>query len=631
MSILNIANVSHSFGDFEIFNKISFSVEPDSRIGLVGKNGSGKSTLFNLITGRIFPNQGEIHKSKECQIIYLTQEPDLNSSQTLYNYVLESRQDYIELSNKLKKAEQALSLDHSQQNMERYSLLQSKFEHIDGYKFKTEIKLVLNSLKFPESVWKQRIAKFSGGEKTRIQLAKFLLQRFDLILLDEPTNHLDMEMIYWLESYLKKIQKPYIIISHDRHFLDKTVNKIIEIKDKSLSFYSGNYSFYKQESTQRALLQEKEYNTQQKKLKKMDNQIKQYRIWGKARDSEVMYKRAKELEKRRTKIEAIDKPLEQRSINLSIQIAGRSGNDVYHLENVTFGFQDKMLAKNIDLNVHYQDRIAVLGRNGCGKTTLLRLLNEEIKPLHGIIKKGASLKVGYYDQMHLILNDELTVMETLWQLVPMEAKGYVLSFLARFGFRGDDVDKKVGILSGGEKARLYLSKLIHEKPNLLIFDEPTNHLDINMIDSLEEALLNYEGTIIFVSHDTYFIQKLAKRKWFFQNDTIIETELSLEKLFTKSEIKFSKQKKDKTKSNQKSVNPIVLEKLYAQIDKLHTKIEQINKEVLFLEREFHNPKIYKNDHKIKLLNKQLKEKKLDINLTKVELEKFENEYLELSE
>ncbi|MCF7813688.1 MAG: ABC-F family ATP-binding cassette domain-containing protein [Candidatus Cloacimonetes bacterium] len=631
MSIISLSNISHNFGDAEIFNNISFSLEDNSRIGLVGKNGTGKTTLFKIIMNRILPKRGEIHVAKNRKIVYLTQEPELDETQTLMECVLESRQDWVDLRQKLKTFEKELTHDHSDEKMKKYSNIIQQFELAGGYDFQTEMKLVLTHLKFPENTWYRIIDNFSGGEKTRIQLAKFLLQPFDAILLDEPTNHLDLEMIYWLSSYLNRINKPYIIISHDRYFLDSTVTKIVEIKNKTLHHYGGNFSFYKEESKRRLILQEKEYKNQQKKLKKMDEQIKQYLIWGRARDSEVMFKRAKELEKRRAKIEEIEKPTQAKSINLNIQTNKRSGNDVYILENMSFGFPNKTLAKNINLRVGYQDRIAVLGHNGCGKTTLLRVLNKEIKPLSGIAKKGASLNVGYYDQMHLILDDSLTVQETIWQLVPLETRGYVLTYLARFGFRGDDVDKKVGILSGGEKSRLYLAKLIHQKPNLLILDEPTNHLDINMIDSLEDALLNYDGTIIFVSHDTYFIEKIAQKKWFFRNGSVKETKRSLQDLFAEKEeiTKSNKSVKKKTKSQ--NVNPIVLEKLYEDIEKKSSSIMNLEKEILKMEDSFQDPDFYKNDQKVKNLTSQIKAKKIMLAENKIELEKLEHEYLEMSD
>ncbi len=630
MSLITVSNLSHNFGDIDIFKKVSFSIEKNSKIGLVGKNGSGKTTLFNIISKKIIPHHGNVQDAKNTKILYLTQDPDLNENQTLYECILESRLDYIVLSSKLEAVEKELDTHHSEENLKKYAEIQEQFEQIEGYHFRTEIKLVLTNLKFPELVWNQKISKFSGGEKTRIQLAKFLLQSFDLILFDEPTNHLDIEMIFWLENYLSRLDKPYVIISHDRLFLDKTVTKIVEIKNYSLFHYSGNYSFYQAESHKRTLMQEKGFKKQQKKIKQVEDQIKRYRIWGKARDSEVMYKRAKELEKRLSKIDKFEKPKYEKSINLNIKLNKRSGNDVYTLENISFGFPEKVLAEKVNLRIGYRDKIALLGRNGCGKTTFLRLLNEELKPFSGIAKKGASLDIGYYDQLHLILDDSKTVMETIWQLVPSVPKGYIFSYLAKFGFTGDEVEKKVSILSGGEKARLYLSKLIHEKPNFLILDEPTNHLDINMISNLETALINFDGTIIFVSHDRYFIEKVASKKWYFHGKNIIESELSLEELFSKKETKIKKDIHYKKKKDRK-INPFFLKKILDEIEDNQKLLEKKKEELLSTEGEFYDNSIYSDKNKVKSLTGKVKYLKDEMNNIQTVLNDLEEKYLKILE
>ena len=630
MSLVTVSNLSHNFGNLDIFKKVSFSIGKNSKVGLVGKNGSGKTTLFNIISKKIIPHFGNLQIAKNTKILYLTQDPDLNENQTLYECILESRPDYIVLSSQLEAAEKELATHHSEENLKKYFEIQEQFEQIEGYLFRTEIKLVLTNLKFPESVWNQKITKFSGGEKTRIQLAKFLLQSFDLILLDEPTNHLDIEMIFWLENYLSRLDKPYVIISHDRLFLDKTVAKIVEIKNYSLFHYSGNYSFYQEESAKRALLQEKEFKKQQKKIKQVEDQINRYRIWGKARDSEVMYKRAKELEKRLDKMENVEKPKYEKSINLNIKLNKRSGNDVYTLENISFGFPEKILAKNVNLRIGYKDKIALLGRNGCGKTTFLRLLNKEIKQISGIAKKGASLDIGYYDQLHLVLDDSKTVMETIWKLVPSAPKGYIFSYLAKFGFTGDEVEKKVSILSGGEKSRLYLAKLIHEKPNFLILDEPTNHLDINMIANLETALKNFDGTIIFVSHDRYFIDKVASKKWYFHGKKIIESELSLEELFSKKETKIKKNIHYKKKKDKKT-NPFFLKKILDEIEENQKLLKIKNEELLSTEGEFYDNSIYSDEKKVKSLTGKVKNLKDEMNNIQAVLNDLEEKYLEFLE
>lgn len=629
MSLVSLINVSHNFGDADIFENINFSIEENSKIGLVGKNGSGKTTLLNIISGRIIPHKGDVHRKKKTRIAYLFQEPEYKTEKTLYNFVLESRDDFLKLKKQLEETEKQLSENSSKENLKKFAELQEQFEMLNGYGFEAELKMILRQLNFPPEVWNQQVKKFSGGEKTRIQLAKILLQPYDILIMDEPTNHLDIPMIFWLEKYLSNLKKPYVIISHDRYFLDKTVRTIAEIKNKKINLYSGNFSFYEKESAARRQLQLKEAEKQEKKIKRTEEQIKRYRIWGTSRSSEVMFKRAKELEKRLAKIERIEKPKAERKTKLVFKSEKRSGNDVYLIKNLTFGFRDKILAENVNLEIHYRDKIALIGKNGCGKTTFLKILNEEIEPISGTIKKGANLKIGYYDQLHLKLNETKTVMETIWELVPLEPKGYVLSYLAKYGFRGDDVEKKVAILSGGEKSRLYLSKLIHEKPNFLILDEPTNHLDLDMIAALQEALTNYDGTVIFVSHDRFLIEKVATKKWFFSEKRITETDNSLEDLFAEESIKKSKRKQDHRTERKKKINPIILQKLEEKMEQLQLWITEKEEQILSLEAEFYDPKIYSNETKVKALNNEIRLLKNENNHLKNNLEKLEEQYLEM--
>ncbi len=630
MSIVSLSNVSHRFGIEEIFKKISFSIEHTTKLGLIGKNGCGKTTLLNFITRKLIPEEGEVFKAKSVKIAYLTQVPKLDTESTLEENVLSSRQDYIQLSEELRKTELALS--EQEISLERFSQIQQKFEMIDGYNFKTKMKLVLTSLNFPEHVWQQKVKDFSGGEQTRIQLATILLKPFDLLLLDEPTNHLDIEMIYWLEKYLVNLEKPYVIISHDRNFLDKTVSNIIEIRNLDLDLYSGNYSFYKEESKARLELREKTAKKQQNKIDKLQKQIKQYRIWGRSRDSEKMFARAKELEKRLDKIEKVEPPKKEKAIKLDFVTKKRSGNDVYTFKDMSFGFPKNTLASNINLRIFYKDKIAVLGKNGCGKTTFLKLLNKEIKPLKGIAKKGASLKIGYYEQMHLELDNDKTVKQSLWSLIPQAHREYIYSYLAKFGFIGDEIEKKISVLSGGEKARLYLAKLIHDKPNFLILDEPTNHLDINMISYLEKALQEFDGTIIFVSHDRYFIEKVATKKWMFQHETIEEVDEKLEDLF------FQKNSPKKTVTNHtkktrknKKTNPLILKKLHQKIKHLTKDLENNKNEIKSLEWKFTDAEIYNNEKKLKSLTNKINLLKEEIETQTDKLNQYENEYLDLLE
>ncbi|MCK4696020.1 MAG: ABC-F family ATP-binding cassette domain-containing protein, partial [Candidatus Cloacimonetes bacterium] len=320
-----------------------------------------------------------------------------------------------------------------------------------------------------------------------------------------------------------------------------------------------------------------------------------------------------------------------KDMKMNLQIKNRSGNDVYILKNLSFGFAKNILVTNVNLRIGYKDKIAILGKNGCGKTTLLRLLNEEIDPLKGISKKGAGLHIGYYDQYNLILDDNKTVLRTIWDLTPYEPQGYVLSYLAKFGFRGDDVEKKVSILSGGEKSRLFLAKLIHEKPNFLILDEPTNHLDIYMVSNLEKALMNYEGTIIFVSHDRYFIQKVATKRWFFNNKNIIETKKELEELFLSEYDSKPKNSSKYKKNKSRRTNPIILNKILDKIDESHVSLEKKREELIFSENKFSDKSIFNNVSKVKSLHKNIKIIKKDIKDLEIDLKNLEEEYLELAD
>lgn len=626
MSLLNTEDLSHNFCDIDIFKNISFSVEKNSKIGLVGKNGCGKSTLFNIISGNILPHKGKLSYAKKIKISYLTQEPDLPEDINLYDFVVQSRPDYLELEAKLRQAEHELSIDSSEKNMKKLANLQQKFELIDGYNYKTKIKLVLTNLKFPQSVWEKPIANFSGGEKTRIQLAKILLEPFNLLLLDEPTNHLDLSMIFWLENYLKKLDQPYIIISHDRYFLDNTITKIFELENCRLHQYNCNYTNYKTAKKSNIELQTKQYERQQKYIKKTQDFIQKNMAGQKVNQ-------AKSRQKMLEKMDVIEKPENEKKIKLNIESSSRSGNDVCKFHQATIGYPGNILAQNIDLELFYQDKIAVVGPNGCGKTTLLKILNKELKPINGNIKLGASLQIGFYDQMHLRLNDSLTVKETIWQLVPTAEQGYVLGYLAKFGFRDDNVEKPVSVLSGGEKARLYLAKLLHQHPNFLILDEPTNHLDLNMIDSLEEALRNYNGTIVFVSHDRYFIEKVASKKWSFENGTIIETKAKLEEIFAKQKNSGTSSKKEKhsmsKRDNSSKTNPIILEKKLQVIENKNSHLEKMEDELLSLQSVFYDQNIYSNPGKVKNLNIEIKFLKDNIAKLKKEIDILEDEYLKL--
>ncbi len=625
MSIIRLDNITHAYAGVNILENIDLTIDNNSRYGLIGPNGSGKTTLMKIITGEIHSSDGEVHRARNRQLAYLPQQPHLEQDKTLLDIIYMARHDLMVLKAKLIEAEKRLSVEHTEDAGHLMGDLQDKFNHAGGYTFETDVKLVLTSLNFPEEVWTSPVSRFSGGEQTRIHLAKILLQPYDLLLLDEPTNHLDIDMIFWLEKYLSNLERPYVIISHDRYFLDQTANTILEIDNAHLSRYSGNYSFYITESALRKEQQLKAYQQQQKLIEKTEYFIRKNMAGQKTIQ-------AQSRQKMLDKMETIDAPQSAQSFKIQFKTEGRTGNDVFRLEDLSFGYPNKLLAKDVNRYTGYRDRIAILGKNGCGKTSLLNLLMGEMKPLSGIIKIGANLKIGYYEQFHDLLNPELTARETIWQMIPNAPQGEVLGYLARFGFRGDDIEKRVSSLSGGERARLNLARLIMERPNVLLLDEPTNHLDLVMTADLEEALLEYDGTILFVSHDRYFIKKIATKTWIFRNLTIEETQQDLESIFSAGfNVKLQKKTKmiQPEKNRPKKINPWNLEQIMKEIEALQAQIKQLLDEKTDIEFQFSQADTYKEPDSVKTLRTRLEA--IDVEMLELQrkIEKKEEEYLEL--
>ncbi|MBN2829118.1 MAG: ABC-F family ATP-binding cassette domain-containing protein [Candidatus Cloacimonetes bacterium] len=627
MSLVTINDLCFSFGGRELFRDLSMSIENDSRIGLVGVNGCGKTTLFNLIKGSMRPESGEILRAGSCEFAFLRQENELNQLQSLRDEVLASRPQMLALEHELMNLHKIMEKDSSDAILNRMNQVQHEFEAMGGFTFETEMKLVLTSLNFPEEEWDRSVSGFSGGEQSRIQLAKILLAPHSLLLLDEPTNHLDSFQIEFLKSYLLKNTTPYVIISHDRYFLDETVTNILDIRNKSIKRYRGNYSAYVMQSEENRRFEEKQWQEQQKYIEKEEEFIRRNLAGQKT-------KQAQGRRKILSRMDTLERPDTMDKFNLSIDSEYRTSKDIYRLRDVAIGFKDKVLASEINLYAGYRDRIAIIGPNGCGKSTLLRILLGEMQPLKGEIKTGSNFKIGFYGQMQEDLNNELTVMDTIWELVPGMAQGYVLTFLARFGFIGDDVKKLVGSLSGGEKARLKLAVLIHEKPNLLILDEPTNHLDVYMVDSLEAALSEYDGTLIFVSHDRYFIDKISTKKWVFTGNEIIETNDNLARIMNslaKKAIDVPVQNKAvKLKSEKKKINPILLQNKMKEIELVGSVIADFISEKHSLELEFTKPEAYSNPENILRIKSRIKEIDDLLVMKNSEIANLEDEYLAMS-
>jgi ATP-binding cassette, subfamily F, member 3 len=511
---INVSNLTKYYGASKIFETISFEVKTGERIGLIGQNGCGKTTIMKILMGQEDCLTGEINFRKGIKVGYLNQIPEYSEEVTTIDVL---QMAFAELYG-IKK--QMITLEESFTNLAgselddalmTYGKLAQRYELEGGYELETKINKISEGLKITEKLINMEFNKLSGGEKTRVILGKILLEQPDILLLDEPTNHLDLETISWFEGFLKEYKGSVLIISHDRYFLDSVVNKIIELEYSRANVYHGNYSYYVLEKERRFLIEYNNYINQQKKIERMEEQIKRYRVWGEMRDSEKMFKKAKELEKRLEKIDVMDRPLlNQRKVRFSQDTIQRTGKIVLSIEEVSKSFGEQKLLKDINITLFYQDSACIIGKNGCGKTTLLKMVLGDLLPDSGIIKLGSQVKIGYLPQQVIFEDEEQTILEyfSWFHQINYELARFQL---ARVLFFKEDVNKKIKYLSGGEKSRLRLCSLTFEKVNFMILDEPTNHLDIDSREVLEETLCEYDGTLLFVSHDRYFINKVADK------------------------------------------------------------------------------------------------------------------------
>jgi ATP-binding cassette subfamily F protein 3 len=633
MSLIQVIDAGMEFAGTYVLKNVNCTIEHNSHIGLIGSNGSGKSTLIKLMLGLLQPTEGEILRAKKCRVSYLEQNLSLDPTLSMIEHIHSARPDIENLRVRINELADLLHTNHTEEHETELNQALEKFQTLGGDEHANEIKYVCNSLGFDEADYHKSIGQFSGGEQTRICLAAMLLMPYDLLILDEPTNHLDVAMISWLEKYLAKSESPFLVVSHDRTFLDNTVTVIYSLRDCSLSVTKGNYSSFAEADAIARMAQERQFERQQKFVARTQDFIDK-NIAGQKTNQ------AKSRLKMLSRMEIIQKPSQAKQVKLNIQSNSRSGNDVYTLENLEFGIPGvKVLATRVSLRAHYQDRICIIGPNGCGKTTLLKILMGEREISSGNLKIGASLEIGYYDQHQVALDESITVMDTLWQIVPSETRGYVLSWLARFGFKGDDVDKYVGVLSGGEKSRLYLCVLIHQRPNLLIMDEPTNHLDIAMSDELLTALNNYQGTILFVSHDRYFIEHLATKYWVFHEaldgkekyPTVTEPDLelnaALELAFTPAELpKAPPPPREKKKKR----NPWYLEQIHKEIESANATLSSLKKELDEVHQLLGVSETYTDADFAIRLQDNMKSLEESITNTLARIADLETQYLELS-
>lgn len=510
---LAVNNLSVQFGETILFEKITFDIKTGERVGLIGANGSGKSTLMRVIMNREHGNKGDVFLRKGITIGYLDQMPDFDEQTLVRDVIQLAFAPLLDVKEQLRHLEARMEYEENNRTnlLKRYGELSHRFEVLGGYMMETEFNKIVHGLNISEGMLEQRFYLLSGGEKTRIVLAKILLENPDILLLDEPSNHLDIKSIEWLEAYLTTYRGAILIISHDRYFLDRSVNRIVELTYDEAVVYHGNYTYFTVEKERRFLLEMKYYEQQQKKIKRMEDQIKRYRIWGEMRDSDKMYVRAKELEKRLEKMERVKKPVyESRKIKLDVSMQDRTGNQVIICEAVHKAFGEKRILDGAECNIHYRDFACLLGENGSGKTTLFKLIMNELEPDAGLIKIGSRVNIGYLPQQIIFPDESISVLE-YFQYEHELSQSEARKELAKALFVKDDVFKSLNVLSGGEKSRLKLASLLYDHVNVLLLDEPTNHLDIESREVLEENLLEFEGTILFISHDRYFVDKLASK------------------------------------------------------------------------------------------------------------------------
>lgn len=519
--ILSCNNLEKSFDDNLIFKNCSFFIEEREKVAIVGINGAGKSTLLKVIMKELSPDNGDVILAKDKTIGYLAQYQDISSDNTIYEEMLAAKKDIIDMENAIRDLETKMNHtegDELEALLSSYTRLSHQFELANGYAYKSEIAGVLKGLGFGEDMFDTHISKLSGGQKTRVALGKMLLSKPDIILLDEPTNHLDIASISWLETYLSNYNGAVIIVAHDRYFLDKIVTKVIEIDRTRVTVFTGNYTDY---ASKKAFLREnemKQYLNQQKEIKHQEEVIEKLRSFNR----EKSIKRAESREKLLNKMDILDKPDgDNRSMRLSLTPKVISGNDVLTVTGLGKSFGSHVLFKNISFDIKRGERIAITGENGTGKTTILKIINNLTVADRGEVILGAKVNIGYYDQEHQLLNMNNSVFDEISDAYPSLTNTEIRNMLAAFLFTGDDVFKLVGDLSGGERGRLSLAKLMLSEANFLILDEPTNHLDMDSKEILENALNNYTGTVLFVSHDRYFINTTATRILDLENGLLI--------------------------------------------------------------------------------------------------------------
>lgn len=623
MVVLSCKNIHKSYGVETVLENITFNINDGEKVGLIGPNGAGKSTLFKILTGKMQQDDGELFIDKSKTLGYLAQHLSLNFSNTIYEEMLVVFQDLINIEKKLSKLEKLMDEPYDKNNQEYhnklindYTTYSELYTNRGGYIYKAEINRVLKGLGFIENAFNKKIELLSGGQKTRVALCKLLLTKPDILLLDEPTNHLDLDAIEWLEDYIKNYKGTTILISHDRYFLDSVTSITMELINGHINFYNGNYTNFIDLKEKNYNVQLKAYNLQQAEIKRQEEVIERYKSFNREKSIKAAESRQKMLDKI-VRLDAPDKPPELRNVVFETQI--NSGNDVLHIENLNKSFNEKKLFENIAFNINRGEKTALIGENGRGKTTLFKIIMNETPKDDGICELGKNVIIGYYDQEQSNLNNDKTVIDEVWDDFPKLTTTQIRNALAAFLFTGDDVFKTISSLSGGEKCRINLLKLILSKSNFLLLDEPTNHLDIMSREALEKALLEYNGTILVISHDRYFLNKVVNKIYELNESEIKEylgnynyyvekkkNPLRFEEIQettgkTKTQIKQERKKKNELEKSKKK------ERL--KVKNIEDQISDLENAIIELENKLCVEEIYSNPEESEKINKQLLESK----------------------
>ena len=632
MTILQLNSIKKEFGADILLEKIDLRVNAGEKIGFVGANGSGKTTLFKIIAGLTQPESGTVSVPTGTTIGYLEQHPLIDSNETIIETLTHVFDDIIELEQKLREQEQNLTDTNSfkyDAQMEQYGNMLDEFERKGGYRFRSDIKGVLRGLGFLPEEFDKPVSECSGGQRTRIAIAKILLQKPDIMLLDEPTNHLDIHVVRWLENHLNNYNGTVLVISHDRYFLDNVCMGIAEIENKGLLYFEGNYTEYYEKKQKLKEVMAKQYSLQQREIKRLQEIIDQFKSYNR----EKSLKQARSREKQLNKIKLMTTPFREEAINVSFKVDRESGNDVLFVEDISKTYSNHTLFENFSMHVRKGDRIAVIGENGCGKSTLLKIIKGIVQPDTGEIRYGSRVSTGYYDQSVATLDANKDILSEIYDEFPNYELSRLRKIAGVFLFKGDDVFKKISLLSGGEKARVMLMKLMLRHDNLLLLDEPTNHLDMESKAVLENALDDYDGTIIAVSHDRYFINRIADYVYVMENGTItkyignyddyIEKISSAEDVDDANQQTMTKTALEKQQKKEKQ-NLNIIKQQKKRIKELEAEIETLEAKKTETEALLADESVYKNSEKAKEISAEYEQ-------ICSRLDEASEEWLELSE